>query len=139
MAIKLKRYEDVTITYKYELELTDKYVGELNEFLQTKFKPINAEIIPFFDAELLAGIYEEGYHEKAQQFLNETLEEKGHKHYIDVQVMSKECFTGCENCVYSLYDIVLDILNQDVWDCEPEEIDFNSLDNWADIDRGEED
>ena len=136
--IKLKVYEDVKITYKYELELTDKYVRELNGYLQAKFKPVNAETIPFFDAELLAGIYEEGDYEEAQQALNETLEEKGHKPYIDVQVMSREYFTGCEECIYSLYDIVLDILNQDVWDCESEEYDFDGLGYWRDIDRGEE-
>lgn len=137
--IKLKVYEDVKITYKYELELTDKYVRELNGYLQAKFKPVNAETIPFFDAELLAGIYEEGDYEEAQQALNETLEEKGRKPYIDVQVMSREYFTGCEECIYSLYDIVLDILNQDVWDCESEECDFDGLGYWRDIDRGEED
>lgn len=136
--IKLKAYENVRITYEYELELTNKYIRELNGYLQAKLKPVNAETIPFFDAELLAGIYEEGDHEEAQQVLNKKLEEKGHKPYIDVQVMSREYFTGCENCIYSLYDIVLDILNQDVWDCEYKECDFDTLDHWKDIDRREE-
>lgn len=135
--IKLKAYEDVKITYEYELELTDKYVRELNGYLQAKLKPVNAETIPFFDAELLAGIYEEGDYEGAQKALNEKLEEKGHKPYIDVQVMSREYFTGCESCIYSLYDIVLDILNQDVWNCEYDEWDFDTIYHWKEIDRGE--
>ncbi len=136
--IKIKAYENVKITYEYELELTDKYVRELNGYLQAKLKPVNAETIPFFDAELLASIYEEDDYEGAQKALNEKLEEKGHKPYIDVQVMSREYFTGRENCIYSLYDIVSDILNQDVWNCEYEECDFNTLDHWKDIDRREE-
>lgn len=136
--IKLKAYENVRITYEYELELTNKYVRELNGYLQAKLKPVNAETIPFFDAELLAGIYEEGDHEEAQQVLNKKLEEKGHKPYIDVQVMSKEYFTGCENCIYSLYDIVLDILNQDVWNSYSEEVDSGGLGYTKDIDRREE-
>ena len=81
--IRLKAYENVRITYEYELELTNKYVRELNGYLQAKLKPVNAETIPFFDAELLAGIYEEGDHEEAQQVLNKKLEEKGHKPYIE--------------------------------------------------------
>lgn len=136
--IRLKIYEDVKITYEYELELTDKYVRELNGYLQAKLKPVNAETIPFFDAELLAGIYEEGDYEEAQQVLNKKLEEKGHKLYIDVQVMSREYFTGCESCIYSLYDIVLDILNQDVWNSYSEEVDSNGLGYTKDIDRREE-
>lgn len=136
--IKLKAYENVRITYEYELELTNKYVRELNGYLQAKLKPVNAETIPFFDAELLAGIYEEGDHEEAQQVLNKKLEERGHKPYIDVQVMSKEYFTGCENCIYSLYDIVLDILNQDVWNSYSEEVDSGGLGYTKDIDRREE-
>lgn len=136
--IRLKIYEDVKITYEYELELTDKYVRELNGYLQAKLKPVNAETIPFFDAELLAGIYEEGDYEEAQQVLNKKLEEKGHKPYIDVQVMSREYFTGCESCIYSLYDIVLDILNQDVWNSYSEEVDSNGLGYTKDIDRREE-
>lgn len=136
--IRLKIYEDVKITYEYELELTDKYVRELNGYLQAKLKPVNAETIPFFDAELLAGIYEEGDYEEAQQVLNKKLEEKGHKPYIDVQVMSREYFTGCENRVFSLYDIVSDILNEDVWNSYSEEIDSGGLGYTKDIDRREE-
>ena len=136
--IKIKVYEDVKITYEYELELTDKYVRELNGYLQAKLKPVNAETIPFFDAELLADIYEEGNYEEAQRALNEKLKEKGHKPYIDVQVMSREYFTGCESCIYSLYDIVLDILNQDVWDSYSEEVGSDGLGYTKDIDRGEE-
>ena len=136
--IRLKIYEDVKITYEYELELTDKYVREFNGYLQANLKPVNAETIPFFDAELLAGIYEEGDYEEAQQVLNKKLEEKGHKPYIDIQVMSREYFTGCESCIYSLYDIVLDILNQDVWNSYSEEVDFGGLGYTKDIDRREE-
>lgn len=137
--IKIKVYENVRITREYELELTDKYIRELNGFLQANLKPVNAETIPFFDAELLAGIYEEGYYEGAQKALNEKLEEKGHKPYIDVQVMNGEYFTGCESCIHSLYDIVLDILNQDVWNCEYDECDSDTIYHWKEIDRGEED
>lgn len=136
--IRLKIYEDVKITYEYELELTNKYVRELNGYLQAKLKPVNAETIPFFDAELLAGIYEEGDYEEAQQVLNKKLEEKGHKPYIDIQVMSREYFTGCESCIYSLYDIVLDILNHDVWNSYSEEVDSGGLGYAKDIDRREE-
>lgn len=136
--IKLKLYENVRITREYELGLTDKYIIELNGFLQANLKPINAETIPFFDAELLAGIYEEGYYEGAQKALNEKLKEKGHKPYIDVQVMNREYFTGYESCIHSLYDIVLDILNQDVWNCEYEECD-DTIYHRKEIDRGEGD
>lgn len=137
--IKLKMFEDVRVTYEYDLELTDVYVENLNKYLQERFKPVNAEKIPYFDAELLAGIYEEADYEEAKQALNEKLIAKGREPYTDIQVMSKEeYFTGCEECVYSLYDIVEDILNEDIWDCQSEEVDFDSLGGWKDIDREEE-
>lgn len=126
--IKLKLYENVRVTYEHKLELTDEYIKNLNNYLQEKFKPINAEKIPYFDEELLAGIYK-----RAIESLNETLKERGHEPYVDIQVIHKDCFIGCN----SLYDIVAEILNLDVWDCKSE-VDSDVLSVWKDIDRGEE-
>lgn len=127
--IKLKLYANVRVTYEYKLELTDEYIKNLNNYLQENFKPINAEKIPYFDEELLASIYK-----RAIKSLNEILKERGYEPYVDIQVMHKDCFIGCD----SLYDIVAEILNQDVWDCKSEDVDSDTLSVWKDIDRGEE-
>lgn len=133
--IKLKMFEDVRVTYEYDLELTDKYVREFNLYLQTRFKPVNAdETISLFDAELLADIYEEGDYEEAQQALNEKLKAKGREPYIDIQIS----FSSCNDYSFSLYDIVADMLNEDVWDCQSKEIDFDTLGWNKKVDRGGE-
>lgn len=137
--IKIKVYEDVKITYEYELELTDEYIKNFNDYLQTKLKPVNAERIPYIDAEVLAGIYEEGYYEEAKILLNKKLKEKGHEPYIDIQVTSKEFFTDCEGCICDLYDIISDILNEDVWNSYSEEVDSDTLGYKKEVERGEED
>ena len=123
--IKIKMIEEAKVWNEYTVELTDQYVSDLNVCLQKQFKPIDAERIPYLDAELLAAIYKS---EGVQESLNIELKEIGREPFQDIKMeyCELECY---ENKLYfSLLEVVDDMLRADVWDVDYEVIDFQTLD-----------
>lgn len=130
--IKIKMIEEAKVWNEYTVELTDQYVSDLNIYLQKKFKPIDAERIPYLDAELLAAIYKS---EGVQESLNIELKEIGREPFQDIKMEYCE-FECYENKLYfSLLEIVYDMLRADVWDVDYEVIDFQTLDYSREIEK----
>lgn len=130
--IKIKMIEEAKVWNEYTVELTDEYVSDLNVYLQKNFKPIDAERIPYLDAELLAAIYKS---EGMQENLNIELKEIGREPFQDIKIeyCELECY---ENKLYfSLLEIVYDMLRTDVWDVDSEVIDFQTLDYSREIEK----
>lgn len=122
--IKIKRVEEAKVWNEYTVELTDEYVKNFNDYLQKEFKPINAEKIPYLDAELLAAIYES---EGIQEGLNIELKDIGREPFQDIKMEYRE-FEYYENKPYfSLLEVVDDMLREDVCDVDYEVIDFQTL------------
>lgn len=123
--IRLKMIEEAKVWNEYTVELTDEYIKNFNDYLQKEFKPVDAEKIPYLDAELLAAIYES---EGIQEGLNIELKDIGRKPFQDIKMEYRE-FECYENKPYfSLLEVVDDILREDVWDVDCEVIDFKTLD-----------
>lgn len=118
--VKIKIIEEAKAWNEYTIELTNQYVSDLNTYLQKRFEPVDAEKIPYFDAELLAIIYE---NEGAIESINIDLKDIGREPYQDIKVQYNEF-----ECYSSLLDIVIDALNEDVWNTNYETIDFQTLD-----------
>ena len=130
--IKIKMIEEAKVWNEHTVELTDQYVSDLNVYLQKKFKPIDAERIPYLDAELLAAIYKS---EGIQEGLNIELKEIGREPFQDIKMEYCE-FEYYENKLYfSLLEIVDDILREDVWDVDYEVIDFKTLDYSREVEK----
>lgn len=130
--IKIKMIEEAKVWNEYTVELTDQYVSDLNVYLQKKFKPIDAERIPYLDAELLAAIYKS---EGVQESLNIELKEIGREPFQDIKMEYCE-FECYENKFYfSLLEVVDDMLRTDVWDVDYEVIDFQTLDYSREIEK----
>lgn len=130
--IKIKMIEEAKVWNEYTVELTDQYVSDLNIYLQKKFKPIDAERIPYLDAELLAAIYES---EGIQEGLNIELKDIGREPFQDIKMEYRE-FECYENKLYfSLLEVVDDMLREDVWDVDYEVIDFKKLDYSREIEE----
>ena len=130
--IKIKMIEEAKVWNEYTVELTDQYVSDLNVYLQKKFKPIDAERIPYLDAELLAAIYKS---EGIQEGLNIELKEIGREPFQDIKMEYCE-FECYENKLYfSLLEVIDDMLRADVWDVDYEVIDFKTLDYSREIEE----
>ena len=130
--IKIKRVEEAKVWNEYTVELTDEYVKNFNDYLQKEFKPINAEKIPYLDAELLAAIYES---EGIQEGLNIELKDIGREPFQDIKMEYRE-FEYYENKPYfSLLEVVDDMLREDVCDVDYEVIDFQMLDYSREIEE----
>lgn len=130
--IKIKMIEEAKVWNEYTVELTDQYVSDLNVYLQKKFKSIDAERIPYLDAELLAAIYKS---EGIQEGLNIELKEIGREPFQDIKMEYCE-FECYENKLYfSLLEVVDDMLREDVWDVDYEVIDFKTLDYSREIEE----
>ena len=130
--IKIKMIEEAKVWNEYTVELTDEYVKNFNDYLQKEFKPVDAEKIPYLDAELLAAIYES---EGIQEGLNIELKDIGRKPFQDIKMEYRE-FECYENKPYfSLLEVVDDMLREDVWDVDYEVIDFKTLDYSREIEE----
>ena len=130
--IKIKMVEEAKVWNEYTIELTDQYVGHLNAYLQKKFKPVDAERIPYLNAELLAAIYES---EGMQESLNIELKDIGREPFQDIKMEYCE-FECYENKLYfSLLEVVDDMLREDVWDVDYEVIDFQMLDYSREVEK----
>lgn len=117
--IEIKIIEEAKVWNEYTIELTNEYVSNLNTYLQKRFEPVDAEKIPYFDAELLAIIYR---NEGRIKSINIDLEDIGHEPYQDIKVQYNEF-----ECYFSLLDMVVDALNEDIWNTDYETIDFQTL------------
>ncbi len=137
--IRLKMVEEAKVWNEYTIELTDEYVKNFNDYLQKEFKPINAEKIPYLDAELLAAIYEsEGIQEvrdcDGTDFPIE-LKDIGRESFQDIKMEYRE-FEYYENKPYfSLLEVVDDMLREDVCDVDYEVIDFQMLDYSREVEK----
>ena len=130
--IRLKMVEEAKVWNEYTIELTDEYVKNFNDYLQKEFKPINAEKIPYLDAELLAAIYES---EGIQEGLNIELKDIGRESFQDIKMEYRE-FEYYENKPYfSLLEVVDDMLREDVCDVDYEVIDFQMLDYSREVEK----
>ena len=130
--IKIKMVEEAKVWNEYTVELTDEYVKNFNDYLQKEFKPVDAEKIPYLDAELLAAIYES---EGIQEGLNIELKDIGREPFQDIKMESCE-FEGYENKLYfSLLEVVDDMLREDVCDVDCEVIDFQMLDYSREVEK----
>ena len=130
--IKIKMIEEAKVWNEYTVELTDEYVKNFNDYLQKEFKPVDAEKIPYLDAELLAAIYES---EGIQEGLNIELKDIGRKPFQDIKMEYRE-FECYENKPYfSLLEVVDDMLREDVWDVDCEVIDFQMLDYSREVEK----
>lgn len=128
--IKIKIIEEAKVWNEYTIELTNEYVSNLNTYLQKRFEPVDAEKILYFDAELLAIIYR---NEGRIKSINIDLEDIGRKPYQDIKVQYNEF-----ECYYSLLDMVVDTLNEDIWNTDYETIDFQTLDYEKKVEGREE-
>lgn len=93
--MKIVRNEWVCERRTYELELTDVYVQELSKYLQSKCK----DTLPPLTAEDIASVY--SYETNL---------------FLDQQYTWK--MWGNDNYVCTLRDMIDDIVNDDIWDCD---------------------
>lgn len=111
----IQSYERVR--YDYVLELNEKYINETNEWLRKYHKQVNGEDVPFLDVEMLVDIWNNGGNLK---LINIDREQRGQKPIENVKIVDLRY--PSENAD-DLFDYVYDILLDDVWNCNEEQID----------------
>lgn len=103
--IRLKTTEITKVWVSYTLELTDVYVRDFNDYLQTNYKRVNGEKMPYIDAESIVQIYQVGFVEKLK---DEDMR------VIPVEFEEERIKDG-KTVYFNLIDIMEDIVDQDVW------------------------
>lgn len=110
------------VWYDYELELSEEYVNVINEYIRKYNKQVNGESIPFLDAEMLTDIWN---NRGNLEFINTDREERGQEPIENVEIIS---LTHPSGSAYDLFSYVYDLLIEDVWNSDREEIDSETDD-----------
>ena len=105
------------VWYDYELELSEQYVNDINGYVRKYQKQVNGENIPFLDAEMLTDIWN---NRGNLEFINTDREERGQEPIENVKIVDLRY--PSENAD-DLFDYMYDILLDDVWSCNEEQID----------------
>lgn len=103
--------------YDYVLELNEEYVNETNEWLRKYHKQVNGEDISFLDAEMLIDIWNNA---GDLDLINADRKERGQEPVKNVKIIDLRY--PSENAD-DLFDYMYDILLDDVWSCNEEQID----------------
>ena len=103
--------------YDYVLELNEKYVNETNEWLRKYHKQVNGDKVPFLDTEMLIDIWNNA---GDLDLINVDRKERGQKPIENVKIVDLRY--PSENAD-DLFDYMYDILLDDVWSCNEEQID----------------
>ena len=103
--------------YDYVLDLSEEYVNDTNKWLQDYHKQVNGEDVPFLDVEMLVDIWNNGGNLK---LINIDREQRGQKPIENVKIVDLRY--PSENAD-DLFDYMYDILLDDVWSCNEEQID----------------
>lgn len=111
----IQSYEHVR--YDYTLDLSEQYVNETNEWLRDYYKQANGEIVPFLDAEMLIDIWNNA---GDLDLINVDRKERGQEPIENVKIIDLRY--PSENAD-DLFDYVYNILLDDVWSCDEEQID----------------
>ena len=109
------------VWYDYELELSEEYVNDINEYIRKYNKQV--ENIPFLDAEMLTDIWN---NRGNLEHINVEREERGQEPIENVEVIQLSYpYRGA----YDLFNYVYDILIGDVWNSAREEV-YNETDDY---------
>ena len=103
--------------YDYVLELNEKYVNETNEWLRKYHKQVNGDKVPFLDTEMLIDIWNNA---GDLDLINVDRKERGQKPIENVKIVDLRY--PSENAD-DLFEYMYDILLDDVWSCNEEQID----------------
>ena len=103
--------------YDYVLELNEEYVNETNEWLRKYHKQVNGDKVPFLDTEMLIDIWNNA---GDLDLINVDRKERGQKPIENVKIIDLRY--PSENAD-DLFDYMYDILLDDVWSCNGEQID----------------
>ena len=103
--------------YDYVLELNEKYVNETNEWLRKYHKQVNGDKVPFLDTEMLIDIWNNA---GDLDLINVDRKERVQKPIENVNIVDLRY--PSENAD-DLFDYMYDILLDDVWSCNEEQID----------------
>ena len=103
--------------YDYVLELNEKYVNETNEWLRKYHKQVNGDKVPFLDTEMLIDIWNNA---GDLDLINDDRKERGQKPVKNMKIIDLRY--PSENAD-DLFDYMYDILLDDVWSCNEEQID----------------
>lgn len=108
------------VWYNYELELSEQYVNDTNEWMRKYHKQISGEDIPFLDAEMLVDIWN---NEGNLKLININREERGQEPIENVEIIN---LTYPSGGAYDFFEYVYEILIEDVWNSAREEVDSES-------------
>ena len=103
--------------YDYVLELNEKYVNETNEWLRKYHKQVNGDKVPFLDTEMLIDIWNNA---GDLDLINANRKERGQEPVENMKIIDLRYPSENAN---NLFDYVYDILLDDVWSCNEEQID----------------
>ena len=104
------------VWYDYELELSEQYVNDINRYMRKYSKQVNGENIPFLDAEMLTDIWN---NRGILEFINIDREERGQEPIENVEIID---LSYPSKGAYDLFRHVYDMLIEDVWNSDREEI-----------------
>ena len=103
--------------YDHVLELNEEYVNETNEWLRKYHKQVNGDKVPFLDTEMLIDIWNNA---GDLDLINVDRKERGQKPIENVKIIDLRYPSENAN---NLFDYMYDILLDDVWSCNGEQID----------------
>ena len=103
--------------YDHVLELNEEYVNETNEWLRKYHKQVNGDKVPFLDTEMLIDIWNNA---GDLDLINVDRKERGQKPIENVKIVDLRY--PSENAD-DLFEYMYDILLDDVWSCNEEQID----------------